>query len=97
MQTDSGRFLVAGDDTFYITDQPLPRGALEPAKHLVYAYTGNDSIYSTTTVDGTLIGGLGSNQIFSGGGNDLIWGWRESYPAALDAAAWSPADGGAGN
>jgi Ca2+-binding RTX toxin-like protein len=90
------RYLVAGDDTFYITDQPLPRRPLELSKHLVYAGAGNDSIYSTTSVDGTLIGGAGNNQIFSGSGNDLIWA-GEKDPAALDTAAWSTADGGGGN
>jgi Ca2+-binding RTX toxin-like protein len=90
------RYLVAGDDTFYITDHPIPRGASEAAKHLVYAGAGNDSIYSTTSVDGTLIGGLGSNQIFFGSGNDFIWA-GEKDAAGLDAAAWSTASGGGGN
>jgi Ca2+-binding RTX toxin-like protein len=43
-----------------------------------------------------LIGGTGSNQIFSGGGSDLIWA-GEKDAAALNAAAWSIANGGGGN
>jgi Ca2+-binding RTX toxin-like protein len=90
------RYLVAGDDTFYITDQQIPFGYLEAKEHFVYAGAGNDSIYSITTASGTLIGGLGSNQIFSGSGRDFIWA-GEKDPAALNAAAWSTANGGGGN